>query len=171
MTNRFYLFLALLTAWISAGALMYEESCCSEIKVVKSNPIKTRWYYHGIKIKNEDFSLKLNDNFIFYKSTSSYLSPLSDSLTTALGSISDYLISHPDKMLKIICRYNPNESIRNNNDWGYLRAKEIEKLFLTKGVNAQQLIPISLRDSLLPIKNNRIFGGFIPLIVQNKKNK
>lgn len=168
MKSQVFLLSVILVSWITMAALLYDEKCCSSNKKVKSTGLKPkRAYYHGIILSDPDgLNLKLNDNFIFYKATSGYLLPLSDSLKQLIQNTADYIKDHPNKKLKLICRYNPKENVKfNNNDYGLLRAKEIEKLFLSKGVPAKQLMLKSLRDTLLPIKNNRIFGGFIPLII------
>ncbi|NOT36361.1 MAG: hypothetical protein HOP11_03165 [Saprospiraceae bacterium] len=167
MKNQVFLLSAILVLWITLSALVYNEKCCTSQKI----PIKTtntkRAYFHGIVLQDSDkLNLKLRDNFIFYKATSGYLLPLSDSLKQLVQTTADYLKENPNKKLKIICRYSPKENTKlNNSDYGLLRSKEIEKIFLSKGVPAKQLITKSLKDTLLPIINNRIFGGFIPLIV------
>lgn len=166
MNNKISLFLAILVAWNTLGALLYEDRCCQA--KISPKVIKTpgRLYFHGIILKDEDkLNIKLLDNFIFYKSTSGYLLPLSDSLKQFIDLTAEHLKKYPTKKINLICRYNPIESLKNTKmDWGKLRAQEIEKMFLTRGVPENQIITTSLRDSLLPMKNNRIFGGFIPII-------
>lgn len=158
--------MAILIAWITLGSLVYEKKCYTMNVIHQAIKVKKRSYFHGISLRDKDlFSVQVKDNFIFYKSTSGYLLPLSDSLTTAILKIAEYIQKNPQKKLKLICRYNPIESPKNSIDWGLLRAKEIEKLFISKGVPATQLITTSLKDTMLPIINNRIFAGFIPIII------
>ncbi|MEP7196193.1 MAG: hypothetical protein ABI851_06705 [Saprospiraceae bacterium] len=167
MKNQIILFLAILIAWITLGALLYEDKCCQDKPFVKTSLKPGRAYFHGIQLNDqEDFHIYLRDNFIFYRSTSGYLLPLSDSLKNTIQLTSDYIKRNPNKKLKLICRYNPLESHKKNTeDWGILRAKEVEKVFIAQGVPQDQIIVASLVDSLLPIINNRIYGGFIPLIL------
>lgn len=168
MKNPVFLFSAILVAWITMACLLYEEKCCSSSKVntlTTSKPV--RKYFHGIILTHKDSLISsVNNNFIFYRSSIGYLPPISDSLKLWVQTTSQYLKQNNNKKLKLICRYNPNESSKNNPvDYGILRAKEIEKLFIENGISENQLITIGLRDSLLPFKNNRIYGGFIPLII------
>ncbi len=168
MKNPIFLFSSLLVAWITMGCLLYEDKCCVKARIKTPNNFKSnRKYFHGIILKNNDgLNLHINDNFIFYKGAIGYLPPVSDSLKYWIQKTTEYLKLNPNKKLKLICRYNPNESSTNNPiDYGLLRAKEIEKLFLENGIAQKQLLGISLRDSLLPHKNNRIYGAFIPLII------
>ena len=166
MSNKIYLLIAILISWITLGSLIYEKKCYTRNVTRQAISVKKRSYFHGISLRDKDlFSVHVKDNFIFYKSTSGYLLPLSDSLNAALLITADYIKKNPQKKLKLICRYNPIESSKNSIDWGLLRAKEIEQLFISKGVPANQLITTSLKDKMLPIINNRIFGGFIPIII------
>ncbi|MFN8331614.1 MAG: hypothetical protein U0T81_10430 [Saprospiraceae bacterium] len=46
MNNHPGLYVALLIAWITQGALMYEDRCCNPIPV--KQPVLHRHYFHGI---------------------------------------------------------------------------------------------------------------------------
>ncbi|MCC6815228.1 MAG: hypothetical protein IT267_02315 [Saprospiraceae bacterium] len=167
MKSQIYLLSAILVAWITMGTLLYENKCCQITKVASKKTPLNRTYFHGIKLLDQEgLDIFLKENFVFYKSTFGYLTPISEDMKSFVLTTSNFLKSHPKKKLKIICRYNPSEnSSQNHIDYGLLRAQQIEILFLAQNVPDKQLEAVSLRDSLLPFSKNRIYGAFIPLIV------
>ncbi|HMW38885.1 MAG: hypothetical protein K1X68_13930 [Saprospiraceae bacterium] len=165
MNNHPGLYVALLIAWITQGALMYEDRCCNPIPVKQQVP--HRHYFHGIVLKDTGLNIRIPFNFEFYKSTSNYALPLPVELEQALQQTSTFLKNNPSKKLKIVCRYHPDEVERSSSDLGMERARAIEKIYLSKGVRGEQLLKASLRDSALPIRQNKILAGFVPIVIQS----
>jgi len=112
-------------------------------------------------------NIRIPFNFEFFKSTANYALPLPLELEQALQQTSTFLINNPSKKLKIVCRYHPDEVERSSSDLGMERARAIEKIYLSKGVRAEQLLMASLRDSALPVRQNKILAGFVPIVIQS----
>lgn len=165
MNNHPGLYVALLIAWITQGALMYEDRCCNPIPAEQTVP--RRHYFHGVVLKDSGLNIRIPFNFEFYKSTSNYSLPLPAELEQAMQQTSAFLKNNPSKKLKIVCRYHPDEVERSSSDLGMERAKAIEKIYLSNGVRAEQLLTSSLRDSTLPIRQNKILAGFVPIVIQS----
>jgi len=135
-----YFLIALLILWIILGCWW----CCGlfaggAVGGDNTSKVKetTSWLW-GLA-DGDRFNTGANDQFDFVNSNQAYL-PLENDLTTLVASTSTYLNENSDRSLNITGRYTDEES--NNTvlpTLGLARANQLKQLFVSNGVNSQQI--------------------------------
>ncbi len=163
MSKRLMYLLGILLT-IVIGTFLCWKLCCQQ-SMDEQNPITSKEtkenttkivktptsFPFAIKDPNDDFSLKVNDNFNFESSNLSFLKPISSNLDLEVDKLKDYLTSNSNKSLAITGYYTNEE--KNNSAYpnlGLARANSIKNFLTSKGV------PSKVMNTFGEVKNDMV---------------
>lgn len=109
---------------------------------------------------NDDFNIKIEDNFNFKTSNFSILTPVSENVTSGVENLRTYISENPLKTVDVTGYYRSDET--NNSAFpnlGLARANAVKNYFVTHGIPGKQINTKSqLNDNINPDDSGTFFG-------------
>lgn len=124
-----------------------------------------------VKDVDGDLSLNSNDNFNFKTSNPNFMLPISESLTTELEKLKNYLANNNGKSLQIKGFYKANES--NNSIYpnlGLARANAVKNYLSSFGIPSNLVDTFGELNKDLVANTNGFFNGATEFKVANSKD-
>jgi outer membrane protein OmpA-like peptidoglycan-associated protein len=152
--------LLLMLITILAGTYFY-ITCCSScgtgtveeepVKDAVVAPVTPEATSYPFSFSDGDFAVNENDNYNFNVSSSSFLTPLSETLTGGVAKLKDYLAANTGKAINITGYYKGDET--NSTAYpnlGLARANAVKNHLVDSGVDSRQINTMGkLMDEML----------------------
>jgi outer membrane protein OmpA-like peptidoglycan-associated protein len=141
-----YLLLMLIT--ILAGTYFF-ITCCSEcgtsvteepVKEAVTVPVTPEATSYPFAFSDGDYAYNENDNYNFNLSSSSFLTPLSDKVTTGIASLKTYLADNAGKVINLTGYYKSDETNATAfPNLGLARANSVKNHLVENGISSTQI--------------------------------
>lgn len=160
------------------GFLLHWYFCCNEYCKERNQAEKTTQTKitssAPFEFKDEDITIRSNDNFNFFPSNHAIVQPLSDDLLSCVNEMVKHFQNNKNKVLKIVGHYKESEeNLSNFDNLGLARAEAIKRFLIDQGLNANQIDTSSnIEGPLVPNPDGILSGpyGFSVEAFENSNN-